>query len=359
MVSDVLVVGGGLAGAAAALDLARGGTAVRLLERERGALHKVCGEFVSGEVIHDLERLGIDLPGLGAIPIDRVRLIARDTMVEAPLPFAAAGISRAVLDEALLRAAQDAGATVERGVRVTGVEGREVGTSDGPRRAGRIFVATGKHGLRGVTRSRPGRQDALIGIKMHWRLPPAGRDDLGNSVELVLFDGGYVGFQRVADAVMNMSLLVSGRRFGAGWQGLLDDLMRIDHVRHRLDGAAAVFPKPMTIANLPFGYVCDASPAPPGDWFRLGDQAALTAPLTGDGMAIAVRSARVAVECHRAGLDAATYHRRLRRLVAPQVRRAMMLQRLAAVPAVTRLGMGVFALWPGLLGTLAGGTRLD
>lgn len=359
MVSDVLVVGGGLAGAAAALDLARGGVAVHLLERARTAHHKVCGEFVSGEVIRDLERLGVDLPALGAVPIDRVRLVARGRMAEAPLPFAATGVSRAVLDDALLDMAQAAGATIERGVRVTGIDDPgSVATSDGPRHARRLFLATGKHVVRGVPRGRPGDGNGLIGVKMHWRLPPAGRRDLGSAVELVLFDGGYVGFQRVADATMNMSLLVSGDRFGSGWEDLLGALMRIDHVRRRLDGAEPLFPKPMTIANLPFGYVCAAAPPAPDSLFRLGDQAALTAPLTGDGMAIAVRSARVAVACYRSGLDPAAYHSRLRRMVAPQVRRAMMLQRLAAMPAVIRLGMGVIDRWPGLLGTLAAGTRI-
>lgn len=361
MVSDVLVLGGGLAGPSAALELARMGFPVWLLERETAPHHKVCGEFLSIEAQHDLRRLGVDPGRLGAIAIDRIRLVKGERQVEAPLPFAAQGVSRQCLDEALLDAAQREGARIERGVKVTGLSDREVATSAGPRGAHHILLATGKHEVRGASRSR-NASDAVvdhIGFKMHWRLPARQRMEAGNAIELVIFDGGYAGLQRVAEDVLNLCLIVRRSRFarvGGSWEGLLRELMREPHLARRLGDAQALFARPLTIANLPYGYVCD--PAAPACVFRLGDQAALTAPLTGDGMAIALRSARLAVACLREGLGPGEYHLRLKRMVGPQVRRAMLLQQAAGTSLAVRAGVGLFGLWPALLGKLADMTRL-
>ena len=73
---DVVIVGGGPAGAAAAIRLAEAGRNVVVLERTAGAHHKVCGEFVSVEALGALARLGLDPAALGAVPIDRLRIVA-------------------------------------------------------------------------------------------------------------------------------------------------------------------------------------------------------------------------------------------------------------------------------------------
>ena len=55
----VLILGGGVAGCAASIALARKGRSVTLIEREPTPRHKVCGEFLSGEALEDLHALGI------------------------------------------------------------------------------------------------------------------------------------------------------------------------------------------------------------------------------------------------------------------------------------------------------------
>ena len=91
---EVLILGGGVAGCAASIALARNGRRVTLIEREPTPRHKVCGEFLSGEALEDLHALGIDVASLGAVPINYVRLAAARRAAEAPLPFPAASLTR-------------------------------------------------------------------------------------------------------------------------------------------------------------------------------------------------------------------------------------------------------------------------
>ncbi len=119
--SGIFVVGGGPAGAAVACRLARAGRAVTVFEREKAPAHVVCGEFLGGDALAQLAALGIDVLALGGRTIHRVRLVRGDRVAEASLPFPAAGISRRVLDSALLGEAEASGARVLRGHAVRGL----------------------------------------------------------------------------------------------------------------------------------------------------------------------------------------------------------------------------------------------
>src|ERR1700692_3316443 len=99
---DNLVIGGGLAGGMAALRLGRAGRDVMLVEKERTAHHKVCGEFLSPEAVEYLRQAGVDPVRFGAVPIEHLRLSVGSRGMEAPLPFRALSLSRCVLDAALL-----------------------------------------------------------------------------------------------------------------------------------------------------------------------------------------------------------------------------------------------------------------
>lgn len=198
MQDEVLIVGGGVAGCASAIALARKGHKVRLIEREPAPRHKVCGEFLSGEALEDLHALGIDVASLGAVPIHKVRLAAARRAAEAPLPFAAASLTRKALDTALSAEALAAGVQVERGRSVqslnrTAGDGWQVTLDDGTsREAPTVFLATGKHDLRGHTR--PKDPEQWVAFKMYFRLSAEQSADLGDASELMLFPGGYVAF---------------------------------------------------------------------------------------------------------------------------------------------------------------------
>ena len=98
---EALIVGGGLAGAALAILLAKSGRETTLVEKEAGPHHKVCGEFLSYEALSYLNALGLDVMSLGAEAIEAVYLVGRKAIAESRLPFPAASLSRRRLDEGL------------------------------------------------------------------------------------------------------------------------------------------------------------------------------------------------------------------------------------------------------------------
>jgi flavin-dependent dehydrogenase len=359
-VHDALVMGAGLAGSAAACLLARAGQDVLLLDRETGPHHKVCGEFLSVEAIAHLRDLGVDPVALGGVPIDRIRLVSGRIEAEARLPFGAVGLSRHALDEALIASAAAAGARVQRGVKILELDGRIARTSHGDRTARHLLLATGKLPVRERGMASPGRvADGFVGFKMHYRLAPHAARRLAGPIVLVLFDEGYLGLQMVEHGCANVCLVLRRRqlsRIGGDWPALRDWLGRIDALRELLEGAEALFDRPLTIANLAYG--APAHGSFDGEVLRLGDQWGMTASLTGDGMAIALRSGFIAAQSLIAGGDAAAYHRRLDAAIRPQIGRAMLLQNALDRPLWRQAGCRAARLAPPLLTYAARATRL-
>ena len=332
--AEVVVIGGGLAGASLATRLAEAGRNVLIVERESGPHDKVCGEFLSREAVLYLSVLGIDLVALGAVPIRSLSLAAGAASVVTGLPFDAMSLSRRILDEAVVARAATAGAQILRGRKVAGAvacgRGMRLRLEDGAEIDARtVFLATGKHDLRDHPRD-PGRQNDLIGFKMMFRLAARQSAELHGRVELMLFKGGYAGLQPVEGGHANLCLVVRRDRFaeiGRRWPALLAAIGAETHaLTGRLEGAEPLWAKPLTIAGLPYGLVV-RRPDPDGLW-RLGDQAAVIPSFSGDGMSIALHSAYLAASAYLAGQDARAFQARLAADVGAQVSRATWLSRI-------------------------------
>lgn len=360
---DALVVGGGLSGAALAYHLARAGRDVTLIEREMGPHHKVCGEFMSFEVLHYLRRIGLDPGALGGKPITAVRLAGGGEPVSCKLPFPAFSLSRFRLDEALLARADVAGASLLRGISVRALEYDNgiwrARLANGDAIEGRdAFLATGKHDLK-ARRRPPGLQNDLIGLKLHLRLDAQHRAELAGHVELVLFEGGYGGLELIEDEQANLCLLVQKARFakaGNRWDRLLAEiLIECPHLGRRLRHAAGLEDRPLAIAAIPYGFVRRQA----ADCWHLGDQAAVIPSFAGEGMAIALHSAQLAASAYIAGASASAFQTQLAEDVAAQVRRATWLSRLLVQGWAQGLGLAGARLIPGLLGGIALSTRID
>ncbi len=253
------------------------------------------------------------------------------------------------------------GARVLRGHRAIGIERDghlwrawlDDGTSVS---ACEIFLATGKHDLRG--RKRPlGSQNDLIGFKLHWQLAASQMQALRGTVELHLFPGGYAGLEPVENDIANLCLVVRRPTFGRwqSWQTLLASLLKTSpRLRRRLYGAQPCWPRPLAISAIPYGLVQRRSD---GLW-RLGDQAACTPSFSGDGMSIALHSARLAAQYFAQGHDAQTFQARLAKDVAPQVQRATLLSQMLLQPLGQKAGMAALERLPSLLRIVARATRL-
>lgn len=363
MNAEVVIIGGGLAGSAAAIRLARVGRDVVLIERAPHAEHKVCGEFLSREALNYLELLGVRAESFGAVPIGAVRLACKGGLSEAKLPFPAMSLTRRRLDEELLRLAVEAGAKVVRGCRVQGLERegagwRAVVESAEPVFAGAAFLATGKHDLAGRPRPK-GKQSYLVAFKMYWRLAPAQAAALAGHVELMLYRGGYAGLQPVEDGAANLCCLVERaelQRLGGRWEHLLAAMQReCGLLRERLQGAQALLERPLAVSSIPYGYVRSVSD---GVW-SLGDQAAVIPSFTGDGMSIALHSGCLAATMYLQGESAEQFQEKLGRDLSPQVALATLVSRGLVWGPSRGVLMAMTSLRPRMLGTVARRTRIS
>ncbi len=357
-----VIIGGGVAGSAVAIALARAGRPAVLFEKEKTAHDKVCGEFISHEGVRYLADLGVSAGLLGAVPIDHVRLARRGAAIAAPLPFEALSLSRRALDEALLDLAAETGAEIRRGVRVKGVErykgGWTVRLDSGDQgQAKDVFLATGKHDLKDWKRQR-GQHPECLAFKSYWRLRPDQAAALARHVELILFPGGYAGLQAVEGRRANLCLIVRKDAYAArygSWETLLSAMLeRCPHLSMRLDGAACLMEKPLAITGLPYGHVAMES----GGVWRLGDQAAAIPSFSGDGMSIALHSAHRAAESYLRGESAQAYQQALAKDLSAQVRRATLLSRMLVSHGGQRLAMACAGLVPTVLPVSAGLTRI-
>jgi menaquinone-9 beta-reductase len=361
-----VIVGGGPAGSTAAILLARAGRTVTLIERNAGPTDKVCGDFLSAEAIEAITALGVDIATLAPSQITNVRLVHGKRIATAQLPFPALGLTRRTLDEALLRQAELSGATVLRGCPVRGIN-RSNGSlrldcgSAGTVTAGTVFLATGKHDLRGA--ARPARGTGLVGMKMYYALDRCQQIALRSHVELVLFAGGYAGLQLVESDRAVLCVLVPGERLRAAdgqWVKLFDSLMHeCPHLAERLAGARQMLERPLAIAGLPYGY----THAPEAkDWpelFRLGDQTMVIASLTGDGVAIALASAALASRIWLGrGNAARAYHLAWARRLAPQMRMSSLIHRACLAPVAQPWLLLLCRSCPQLMRLAASRTRM-
>lgn len=316
-----LVIGGGPAGSAAAIHLARAGAAPLLIERTRETGDAICGGFLSWQTLATLGRLGLDTEALAGQTVTRVRLFAGGQTIETRLPQPGMGLSRRRLDSLLLDAASAAGTAVERGVTIRSIEPGQAITDDAARlTSATLLLASGKHNVTGHRRTPPAHvaADPVIGLRQRIAASEAGERLVGDAVELFLFDRGYAGLVRQEDGSLNLCLAVHKSRLAEAesrpemllqqWGNScppLGDRLASANAIGRIDAIAAV----------PYGW--RARTGAPGLWL-LGDQAGCIPSLAGEGMGIALASAESAVAAWRREEVSSSWQQRFAdRLIVP------------------------------------------
>jgi len=355
-----IAVGGGLAGAAFALELARNGVAVVLLESTRAPHHKVCGEFLSAEAQALLSYLGLDLAAMGATHVSTFRLANGRDCAEAPLPFGGAGLSRFRLDQTLLEAAASRGANVVRGVQVTQIDASNetvtVKTGSQVFNGQAAALATGKYNLRQYPRA----ASDMVGFKLQLHVTPDSLGRLGGVVQLVTFNGGYIGACIVEDRLVTLCWVLHRavlQRIGTSWLEQAKYFSQQSEILAALlHEAKPQWDKPVAVAGIPYGYLRRGPVA--SNVFPLGDQLAVIPSFTGDGMSIALYSGIAAAQAVLAGESATQFQARIVDRLRPQFRWAGLVNVLFEVRRLHGFSVKLATALPSLVTWLAQSTRL-
>ncbi|MES2754708.1 MAG: FAD-dependent monooxygenase [Pseudomonadota bacterium] len=357
--TPALIVGGGPAGAATALALARAGRPHLLIERSREPGDALCGGFLSWRTLATLAQIGVAADTLNPARVLRSRLFAGARAAEAMLPKPALGVSRRRLDAVLLDHAAAAGARIERGVAARTIAGREVAIAGDIIIADALFLASGKHEVRGSARPAPKADDPTLGLRVRIPPDPVLMKLVGDAVELHLFDRGYAGLVLQEDGSANLCLAVHRSRLNEA--GSPESLLReLGDALPQLGERLARMPAGLSVdavANVPYGW--RAGTTVPGV-FRLGDQAAVIPSLAGEGMGIALASGLRAAEayCAQGPAGAVAFQRALFRSTRRPVVAATLVRQLAESPVFAPLLVGGARALPFLTDWVARATRI-
>ncbi|MGE3492881.1 MAG: NAD(P)/FAD-dependent oxidoreductase [Vicinamibacterales bacterium] len=321
---DVVIAGGGPAGALAALILARAGARVRVFERARFPRHKLCGDTLNPGALAVLARY-LDLAPLVARSDDiHGMLITGPGGVQVRAVYGAGlagrAVTRSVLDGWLLRQAEQAGAQVEEGVAV-----KAAWVADG--RVAGVTVANGTMHEARMVIAADGRRSTLAFARRLAHQPHrprrwavggyyTGVTGCGTVGEMHVRSGHYIGVAPVPGGLTNVCVVVP-RTAGDSPLGPLRDLigsrLQADPaLRDRFSGATPegepVMLGPMAV---------DAGAAGEPGLLLAGDAAGFIDPMTGDGLRLALAGAELAasvtLEVLSGTVPAGTAHHELAR----------------------------------------------
>ncbi|MEM6807394.1 MAG: FAD-dependent oxidoreductase, partial [Bacteroidota bacterium] len=210
--SDVIVIGGGLAGWCSAIHLRKSGLEVLLLEKRPYPFHKFCGEYLSAEVEPYLSSLGISLEDLGANRINSFSLSSHTgKYVKSNMKTGGYGIRRYTLDYQLAKLGQKLGIRLKMGQEVKKIDFKEgkhhISCKD--KTVYKSELVIGAYGKRSsldkeLNRDFFSQGSKYLGVKHYFDYDyPPGEVSLHN------FEGGYCGMARMEDGSLNLCYLSS------------------------------------------------------------------------------------------------------------------------------------------------------
>lgn len=373
---DVIISGAGPAGSSAAIHLARRGLRVLLVEQKKFPRPKLCGEFISPECRQHFEKLGVAdaMSGAGPSTIsETVFYSTRGHHVSVPSRWfggpAALGLSRAVMDDVLLRRAQDCGVSVLEGASISeplitqnsvaGVKLKFNG-SDQEYRAPVTIDATGR--ARILTRKLTQRRSKpkLIAFKVHLRKTRVAPD----ACEIYFYPDGYGGLSTIEGDVSNLCFITSAEQVKLHHSDpetvMRETVMKNERAAYTLKKATPES-EWLSASWESFGR---QRPSPAKGLLAIGDSAAFIDPFTGSGMLMAFESGELASDViirHQNNLTSDAlgheYTAAYTRKFDSRLRICGLLRRAAFKPRFAGLGIALFGVSEQLRSKIARATR--
>jgi flavin-dependent dehydrogenase len=292
---DIIIIGGGLAGLTSATHLAKAQYNVLLVEKNSYPKHKVCGEYISNEVLPYLKSLGFSPFDYGATRINDFELTTHNNKtITAKLPLGGFGLSRYAMDEALYKQALSYNATHLQDT-VTDVDYNKdcfkVTTKSGNTLHAKLVIgAYGKRSQLDVKLKRPfiSKQSPYLAVKMH--VSGAFPKD---KVALHNFKGGYCGVSKVENNIINLCYISNYSTFKKykdieAFQKAI--VLKNKALKHLFSHTKPEFTAPLTISQISF----ETKNPVEQHILMCGDTAGMIHPLCGNGMSMAIRSASIA-----------------------------------------------------------------
>ena len=292
---DVIIIGGGLAGLCNAIHLSKLGKKVLLIEKNEYPKHKVCGEYISNEVLPYLDFLEVNPFDSGAVRINNFQLsTTKSNIISAKLPLGGFGISRYTLDLVLSEKAKENGVTILQDVvlNITFLKDFfQVETKDNNIFTSKITIgAFGKRSLLDVKMGRNfiQKKSPYLGVKTH--VKGNFKEDL---VALHNFKGGYCGVSKVENNAINLCYITNYATFKQ-YKNIEDFQEQVvfknNYLKEIFQSSEALFEKPLSISQISF----ETKKPVENHILMCGDSAGMIHPLCGNGMSMAIQSAQLA-----------------------------------------------------------------
>ena len=292
---DVVIIGGGLAGLSSAIHLAKANFKVLLIEKNRYPKHKVCGEYVSNEVLPYLAQLGFNPFDFGAKKISKFELTThKNNVITADLPLGGFGMSRYEMDFRLSELALTSGVDVLKDT-VTSTNFKDDGFLTETKTSGTygsrlVLGCFGKRSNLDIKLNRKfiAKKSPYLGVKIH-----VSGDFPDDKVALHNFKGGYCGVSKVENNHINLCYITNFKAFkmykdiDTFQEEVVFKNTALKDLFHK---TKAEFKQPLTISQISF-----KTKAPVENHILMcGDTAGMIHPLCGNGMGMAIRSAQLA-----------------------------------------------------------------